>query len=634
MCGICGAVSRSGAPLRFPEALPRMRDLLVHRGPDGAGEVTSLGASLQIRRLAIIDLQKGDQPFTSPDGRVSIVCNGEIYNSDELRRDPAARDYPFRSRSDVESVLPLYLAYGRDAIARLEGMFALAIWDARSRTLLLARDRSGEKPLFWAECGDELVFGSEVKAVLAYPGVSRELDPVAAATFVALGYVLQPRTMHRAIRKLAPGHTLQADRSGIRIAPYWRAEDFAARRGAKAAGQPNELAGRLRETLSAAVARELMADVPLGVFISGGIDSTLLLALAAPHFSPGRIYPYTVGFGEPGYDESAPAAQVARRFATAHRIVDCTRASLARALDAVTDRLDEPLGDPAVLPSFLLSEAAHRDVKVILSGEGADELFGGYPTYIGHRAAGLFGRLPGPLRSVLSRAVHAWPASPGKVTLEFLLKRFVSHAALPPAARHLEWFGALGPAALGDALGPRAAVALSEALGELENRAHGLLAGREDLDGIMLLDALTYLPDDLLTKVDRATMLNSVEARAPFLDRRVMELAFGIPAALKVRGTETKAVLKRTARDLVPGEILSRKKRGLSVPIAAWINAELRAEVDALLEPDRLARQGWLAPVAVRRLLAEHRNGSANHARKLWPLVMLQRWLDRWASPS
>jgi asparagine synthase (glutamine-hydrolysing) len=629
MCGIAGAASRTGAPLPHADALPRMRETLRSRGPDGAGGVDFDGASLQIRRLAIIDLAKGDQPFTSPDGQVAIVCNGEIYNSAELRQDPAARGYPFRSRSDVESVLPLYLAYGADAVRRLEGMFALAIWDARSRRLLLARDRAGEKPLFYADLGDRVVFGSEPKAILEYPGVDRALDPVAAATFLALGYVLQPRTMHRGIRKLPPGHLLTADAEGVRIAPYWTAQDFAARPGAGAPGL-GEAAAQVRDVFDQAVARELMAEVPVGVFVSGGLDSSLLVAMASRHFAPGGIYTYTVSFGDPSYDESGPAAVIARQFRTAHRSVSCDPDNLRRALDEMQQRLDEPLGDPAVLPTYLLSEAAHRDVKVILSGEGADELFGGYPTYLGHRAAGAFAAFPGPLRRAFERAVFAWPSSPGKVTLEFLLKRFVTHAALPPLARHLEWFGALGPASLDRVLGPSAVPALEEARGELAARGTSALEGRDVLDGILLLDFLTYLPDDLLTKVDRATMFSSVEARAPFLDRAMMELALGLPSSLKVRGITTKAVLKRAARPLLPASVLRRRKRGLSVPIASWINGGLREEVDRVLAAERLEAGGWVRAAEIRRLLDEHRSGGANHARRLWPVIMFERWLERW----
>lgn len=629
MCGICGAVSLTGAPLRHPDAPERMRDTLAHRGPDGAGGVEHPGASLQIRRLAIIDLQRGAQPFTSPDGQVSIVCNGEIYNSERLRQDPAARDYPFRSRSDVESVLPLYLRASTNAIEGLEGMFALAIWDARSRRLLLARDRSGEKPLFYAEVDGELVFGSEPKAILEYPGVSPELDPTAVTLYAALGYVPQPFTMHRAIRKLPPGSLLTADASGVAVRPYWDAR-VAAMAG-PAGPQPADLVSRLRDLLRQALARELMSDVPVGIFTSGGLDSSLLVALAAERFPRGGIRTYTIAFGDPSFDESGPAALLSRHFGTVHRAVPADPDNLRRALELVSARLDEPLGDPAVLPTYLLSEAASRDVKVILSGEGADELFGGYPTYLGHRAAGAYASLPAWLRAALRRAAFAWPASPGKVTLEFLAKRFVSHAALPIVDRHYEWFGAGGVAALGGLLGPAAAPALEGARAELARRGAEATVPEDELAGVLLLDFLTYLPDDLLTKVDRATMLASIEARAPFLDRAVMELALAIPSARKVRGLRTKAVLKDAARPLLPPAVLRRRKRGLSVPIAGWINHALRDEVDRLLAPGRLAAQGWFRPEPVTALLAEHRSGAANHARRLWPLVMFQRWFDRWA---
>jgi asparagine synthase (glutamine-hydrolysing) len=629
MCGITGVVSRTDAAPRFADALPKMRETLAHRGPDGAGSLDLPTASLHVRRLAIIDLAHGDQPFTSPDGRVSIVCNGEIYNSEELRKDPAAQGYPFRSRSDVESILPLYLAYGDACVRRLEGMFGLAIWDGPARRLLLARDRSGEKPLFYADLGSELAFASEAKAILAYPAVDRALDPVAVATFLALGYVLSPRTMRRAIRNLPPGHLLAADASGVCIAPYWSADHFAVRTDV-AAPDLREAAGTVRESVRQAVARELMADVPVGVFLSGGLDSSLLTALAAEHFHRGGIFTYTVSFGDPSYDESGPAALVASRFGTAHRTVACDPENLRRALDAVRDGLDEPLGDPAILPTYLLSEAARRDVKVILSGEGADELFGGYPTYVGHRMAGAYGSLPLPVRRAITRAVFAWPQSTRKVTIEFLLKQFVTNAALPPLARHFEWFGALGPAALDAILGPAGMPGLAAARAELDAKGVLALAQRNVLDGVMLLDFLTYLPDDLLTKVDRATMLSSVEARAPFLDRQVMELALGLPSQLKVSRLTTKAVLREAARPLLPRAVLRRTKRGLSVPIASWINGGLRAEVDRALAPERLEAEGWIRPEGIRRLLDEHRSGVANHARRLWSVIMFQRWLECW----
>jgi asparagine synthase (glutamine-hydrolysing) len=631
VCGISGAVSRTGAALRFPDALPKMRETLGHRGPDGTGGIDFPGASLQIRRLAIIDLAGGNQPFISPDGMVSVVCNGEIYNSQDLRKDPAARGYPFRSHSDVESILPLYMAYGDACVRALEGMFGLAIWDARARRLLLARDRAGEKPLFYADLDSELVFASEPKAILAYPGVDRAIDPVAAATFFALGYVLCPRTMRRGIRNLPPGHVLVADGLGVRVSHYWSAANIPRCAGAQAHDR-REAAGAVRAAVQKAVERELAAEVPVGVFLSGGLDSSLLTAVAAPHFEHGGIFTYTASFGDPSYDEARSAALVARRFHTTHRIVACDPGNLRRAFDLMQRGLDEPLGDPAILPTYLLAEAARQDVKVILSGEGADELFGGYPTYIGHGAAGAFSRLPALVRRAIERAAFALPPSASKVPIEFLLKKFVSNAALPPLARHFEWFGALGPAALDGVLGPLATPGLAEARAELIAKGAAAQVHRDVLDGVMLLDFLTYLPDDLLTKVDRATMLASVEARAPFLDRQVVELVLSLPSMLKVRGLSTKAVLKDAARPLLPATVPHRVKRGLSVPIASWINGGLRAEVDRVLNFRRLEAEGWLRPDGVHRLLDEHRRGLANHARRLWPIIMFQRWLEQWGS--
>jgi asparagine synthase (glutamine-hydrolysing) len=632
MCGITGVISRFDLPLRFRDALPAMRETLAHRGPDSSGTARSETGELHIRRLSIIDLERGDQPFTSPDGRISIVCNGEIYNSAELRQDPAASRFPFRSRSDVESILPLYLAYGDRCVRMIDGMFALAIWDTREHRLLLARDRSGEKPLYYTDVGGELAFASELKALLRYPSVDRGLDATAVATYFMLGYVLAPRTIYRGIRSLPPGHLLVANTAGVRLESYWRARDFVPKFPASQ-GEPGDAAGDVRSKLRKAVARKTVADVPIGVFLSGGLDSTLLTALASEHLGPGEIHTYSAAFEERSYDESSQAALSAKHFGTLHRAVSCGERDLHRALDVVTERLDEPLGDPAILPTYLLAEAAHRDVKVILSGEGADELFGGYPTYLGHRAASWFNVLPSWSQKAARRVAGALPASSGKVTFEYLFKRFVSHAVLPGVARHFEWFGAFGPAGAARVVGPAAAAGYAEAQAELDAIGAACLEGRDLLDGILLLDYLTYLPNNLLAKVDRATMMASVEARAPFLNREVVELALALPSALKVGRFTTKNVLKDAARPILGGAQLNRRKRGLSVPIAAWINEGLRGEVDRLLERGRLKAQGWLRPEGIHTLLAEHRSGAVNHARRLWPAIMFQRWLERLEQP-
>ncbi len=602
MCGIFGAVSLSGAPLRHPGCLDAMAAALAHRGPDGERIVGHERARLGARRLAIMDLTTGDQPFESPDHSIWMICNGEIYNAPALRQEGKRAGYPFRSSGDIETIVPLYQRLGPDAVARLEGMFGLAVWDDRRCRLVLARDRAGEKPLFWTEVAGELRFASEVQALLVFPDQPRRVNPAAAALYAALGYVPAPLTMIAGISKLPPAHHLVADRSGITLHRYWDA--------AAAAAAPSRRDGpaALREVLLASVERELMSDVPVGVFTSGGLDSSLLAAAAARVMAGERIHTYSVKFVEPGYDESAYAERVTHSIRTIHHVVTADGPALERAFDVVTRSLAEPMGDPAILPTFLLAEAAREHVKVVLSGEGADELFGGYPTYLGHKAAGLYRRIPG--RAALARLVNWLPASPGKVTIEFLLKELVAAAELPPLERHLTWFGALGPDAR--------AVAW----------ANGLLdrfPGEPSLNRLLWLDFLSYLPDNLLAKVDRATMLASIEARAPYLDREVMELALPLPATLKVRGFTSKAILKEAARGLVPGGVIRRRKRGLSVPVARWLNTGLAALAQRHLAAPRLFPG---APTA--RLLAEHRSGRRNHGRKLWPLLMAEVWAERW----
>ena len=593
MCGIFGAISW-GAPLRHPDSLQRMAAALRHRGPDGECIVGHAHARIGARRLAIMDLTTGDQPFQSPDGAIWMVCNGEIYNAPDLRREAKTWGYPFRSTGDIETIVPFYERLGPDAVARLDGMFGLAVWDDKRRRLLLARDRAGEKPLFWTQANGELRFASEIQALLEYPDQPRTLNSRAHALYRALGYVPSPYTMFAGIHKLPPGFLLVAEQGRVAQRAYWSA--------ARAASQPSRLAtaAELRATLLAAVRRELMSDVPLGIFTSGGLDSSFLVAAAAQAMPGEQLHTYAVRFVEPGYDESDHAEAVTHAIASVHHVVTADDESLGRALETVTQSLAEPLGDPAVLPTLLLAEAARADVKVILSGEGADELFGGYPTYLGHKFAAWWQRLPAIVRKPVRALIDAWPASTGKVTLEYMLKQFVSATERPWLGRHLHWLGA---------------VALDEqVLAELADRLSGFPEG-DALNRVMWFDFLTYLPDDLLVKVDRATMLASVEARAPFLDREVLELVLPAPSALKVRGLTTKAILKEAARGLVPDAVIDRRKRGLSVPVARWLNTGLAPLADRLLDTP---------------LLAEHRARRRNHARKLWPQLMLALWSERW----
>ncbi len=588
MCGIFGAVSLQGAPLKHPGCLAAMAAALAHRGPDGERIVGHERAALGARRLAIMDLTTGDQPFQNPARSIWMVCNGEIYNAPELRREETLAGYPFRSTGDIETIVPLYERFGADAVSRLEGMFGLGVWDDRRERLVLARDRAGEKPLFWTRIDGELRFASEIQALLVYPDQPRRLDPIAQSLYAALGYVPAPHTMFAGISKLPPAHVLVADRAGVTERCYWDAAAVAAR--------PSRLDGpaALRAVLLRAVERELMSDVPVGVFTSGGLDSSFLAAAAARVKAGEQIHTYSVRFAEPGYDESPHAEAVTHHIRTVHHVVIADDAALERAFEVVTRSLAEPVGDPAILPTYLLAAAAREQVKVVLSGEGADELFGGYPTYLGHKVAEVYRRFPA--RGLARWLVNRLPSSTGKVTVEFMLKQFVAAAELPPLERHLTWFGALGPDA--------------RALGW----ASALLGGfpaRPSLNHLLWLDYLSYLPDNLLVKVDRGTMLASIEARAPYLDREVLELALPAPAALKVRGFTTKAILKEAARGLVPADVIGRRKRGLSVPVARWLNTGLAPLADRYLGAPRLYRD---APLP----------------RLLGPMLMAELWAERW----
>jgi len=592
-------VNLRGRNLRAPASILAMDKALWHRGPDTGGHLEAADAILGSRRLSIQDLgTEATQPFTSPDGLVWIVCNGEIYNAPEIRARYAGQGYPFRTHhNDVEPILPLYLEQGEAAIERLDGMFGLAIWDQRTRKLILARDRAGEKPLFYSEQESELQFASEIQALLA------------------TRYCTAPRTMFAGIRKLEAGHLLTASSTGTFIRRYWNPMDHVANEQAADAGE-------ILEAFETSVERQMVADVPVGIFTSGGLDSSLIAAEAVRHRAPQSVRTYAVSFAAASFDESQWATRVAQLLGTSHTTVHADDAALHRALELVSSKMAEPLGDPAILPSYLLAEAAVADVKVVLSGEGADELFGGYPTYLGHRWAERFRRLPAPLRRFIRGAARQLPVSNKKVSLSFLARRFVDEAERDTLDRHIAWFGALGPFADKVAVDYR-----QPPIGYIWTN---LAAAGHPVKQAMIFDMLTYLGENLLTKVDRATMLASLEVRAPFLDRLMLELALRQPLNTSVGNLATKVALKKAATARLPRDIIYRRKRGLSVPVSGWMNGALSEEADHLFDPQRLRHQGLLRPELPNRLLSEHRAGTADHGRKLWPLFVLQRWYSRW----
>jgi asparagine synthase (glutamine-hydrolysing) len=610
VCGIYGIVSGAAA-LRHPQVLGRMGEALRHRGPDGSATFHEAHAAIGTERLRIIDLhERADQPFASPDGQVWLQANGEIYNAHELRA--LHPDYPFRSRSDVETILPIYLERGTDAIAMLDGMFGLVIWDNRTRTLTLARDRAGEKPLFYTRVNGEVLFASELQCLLRHPDVSRELDPHAIAEYLRLGWIPEPRTPFAGVHRVPAGTFMRFHANGdSETVRYWDPGAFEIE-----PIEPRAAILELQHLIETAVAKQVMSDVPVGVFISGGLDSSILATLASKVIGVDKVHTFSAQFAEESFDESRDAARLALKMRTRHVPVRVDEQTLLDALQHVTDSVAEPLADPAILPTFLLARAARQHVKVILSGEGADELFGGYPTYLGHKIAPRYAAMPRAVRRAIRGAVFSLPASRRKVTFEFLLKRFVDGAERPWLERHLTWFGT-GLSSHVFATAP------PERPAPLEDPYDDSLANA------MLFDYRGYLRDNLLVKVDRATMLSSVEARAPFLDRDVSAFALSLPPGLRVRRMTTKWVLKKAAEKWLPREVIYRRKRGLSVPIASWINGGLRGEVDRLLDPARLRSQGIINERYVASLLSAHRAGEANHAKALWAVVMLQYWLEK-----
>jgi asparagine synthase (glutamine-hydrolysing) len=626
MCGVFGVVSLDAHPLGDVRGqLERMGQTLQHRGPDGTRILTSSIFALGATRLRIVDLRtRADQPLTCREGISTpqganggfwLACNGEIYNAAELRRRCPA--YPYTSRSDLEPLLPLLKARGAAALADVDGMFALAAWDARRQSLILARDRAGEKPLFVAEIDGELWFASEIAALLLLPGVGREIDRIALSQYLKLGYVLEPRTLFSAIRRIESGTALIVRQGELAVHRYWhpQSQPRPGTSGKKLQARIFEL----RDLLQAAVQKQVIADVPVGVFVSGGLDSSVITVLAAREFAPRRLTTFSARFTADSYDETPWAQRCARLAGTRHIEVLCSDEELANAFREVQEHCAEPISDPAVLPTWLLARAAREEVRVVLSGEGADELFGGYPTYLGHRLAPAYRNLPRFLRRGLEHGVTHLPCSSRKVTLEFLLRRFVAGAQLDWVERHIAWFGAGVPEARG------------------QEHADGWLLpwlaearGREPLDGALLLDYCTALREKLLVKSDRALMHHSVEGRMPFLDHALTAFALGLPARDKLHGLTTKWLLKQAAAAWLPRPVIHRRKRGLSVPIAAMLNGALRGETDRLLSLVDRHTPELFDTTHVLRLLAEHRAGRANHARVIWPALMLQAWAERW----
>jgi asparagine synthase (glutamine-hydrolysing) len=633
MCGICGILNLSLEPVEHLGRIDAMSESIVHRGPDSHGKFQLPYLALAIRRLSIIDLATGDQPLSNEAGDVTLVFNGEIYNYRELREQLLARGHRFRTKSDGEVIAHLYEDDGPDFVRRLNGMFAIALWDDRSKRLVLARDRAGEKPLYYWRGGGPLVFGSEIKTLLAYPGVSRELDRTALREYFFYGYFPSPASVYSEIKKLPAAHTMVVERGEIQIKPYWQLKDYLrpAGGGGIAPRGEEEIAEELRGKLREAAVSRLVSDVPLGVFLSGGVDSSTLVATMS-ELTPGNVNSFSVAFPHKTFNEEPYASRVARHFQTKHHVFTADDRALRGAFDFLSGQLDEPVADPAVIPTYLLSKFARSEIKVALSGEGSDELFGGYPTHLGARLAAQYLRLPRVLRrQFFERLTSLLPVSAGAVPLGLFFRRFLANAERDPAERHQIWFGMFSPTELDQLFAPewRGPQAPSETVFTPLIRVLEGARFEDDLAKLLFIDFRMYLEDNLLVKIDRASMACSLELRTPFLDHRLIEYAAGLPSSLKVRGITLKHILKKAVEKWLPHEIVHRQKRGFSVPIADWMRGELRPLVEATLNEEKLKRDGIFNATFVRRLLDEHWRGTADHRKNLWTLLAFQTWYDR-----
>jgi asparagine synthase (glutamine-hydrolysing) len=611
MCGICGIASPLGSP--DPARLAAMSDALVHRGPDSGGVHLDGTVGLAARRLAIIDLAGGDQPISNEDGSCTVVQNGEIYNFPELRRELEREGHEFRTDSDTEVHLHLYEQHGPDFARRLRGMFAVAIWDARRRRLVLARDRYGIKPLYYRHVGGVLEFASELRAL-----PRGEIDLDALEAFLAFNSIPAPYSIFREVRKLPAGHVLVWEQDGaVHIERYARPGPVPIEemRDDDEAELIEELRARLRDSVRA----HLLSDVPVGVLLSGGVDSAALAALAAQESSD-RIHTFTIGFEERSFDERGDARRVAERYDTDHHEL-LVRPDPTVLLPALAEAFDEPFADSSALPTYLVSELAAKHVKVALSGEGGDELFGGYYTY----AADLLADRLAPLARLARPLVERLPTSTSKASFDYKAKRFVRAAHLPPLERHHGWkeiFSADARAELTGRSAPFDPV-------EVYRHRYRETEGADPLSRLQDVDFGVYLVDDLLVKTDRASMAHSLEARVPFLDPAVTNFAFGLQTKHKVRGLSKKVLLRKAVEPLLPREVVHGRKRGFSIPAAAWLRGELEPFARETLSAETLKRQGFFLPETVSRLIGEHAAGMEDRSRQLWGLLSFTLWYER-----
>ena len=619
MCGITGFTHKSWSP--EPDRINRAAATIAHRGPDQQGVYRSSVASLAATRLKILDLTAGDQPIKSDDGNTVIVFNGEIYNHLELRRELEQLGHRFHSRADTETVLHAFLEWDASCFCKLRGMFAIALWDEAEQRLLLARDRMGIKPLYIARKGQDLFFGSELKAILIHPEIDRRLGMAGLSCYLALNYVPCPWTLVDGIEKIPPGYWLEWHRGEIHSQAYWNLPFVRPRLLTMDAAKEE-----LDSLLEQAIREHLLSDVPLGVWLSGGIDSSTILHYAAKA-SSSTLKTLSISFQGRAFDETPYIREVAARYGTDHEQFDLNPAeNLAGAIEEFAYYSDEPTADAGALPVWFLSKMSKKKVTVTLSGEGSDEVFGGYLTYRANRLAEIVRQFPSAAIRVALGVVNRWPVSDEKISFEYKLKRFLEGCLLTPDQAHGYWNGTFSTVQKEALLVPPFTDSLDRILQTLRERS----LETDKLAGYLWFDQKYFLPDDILNKVDRMSMAHAVEVRPPFLDHRIVEFAASLPSSLKIHGTRQKVILKELMKDKLPASVLTKKKTGLDIPSHEWLRGPLRGLMLDTLNDGVAEHPGLFKKGVIDRYVSAHLERRANLGYHLWGLMILFLWMRKW----
>lgn len=626
MCGIAGWASLdSNRPPMFGDEmlLQSMCDAIWHRGPDSEGLWLGTGVALGMRRLSIIDLSTGDQPVWNEDKTVVVVMNGELYNYREIRQELLNKGHKFYGASDTEILPHLYEEYGEEMLDKINGMFCFALWDFTKQKLIIARDRFGEKPLYYGIFENKLLFASEPKVLLQHPDVETNVNLDAIRQYLSFDYVPAPHSIYEGISKLPAGHILTLQNGELKTRRYWKLS-FQKREKLSFKDATEEL-GKL---LADAVRMRLVSDVPLGILLSGGVDSSTVAAYAT-QFSTEKVKTFSIGFDEDSFDESKFAREVAEHLGTEHYEDRLSVDTAANLISEIGTWLDEPLSDGSLIPTFLLSRFVRKHVTVALGGDGGDEIFAGYPMYYGHKMARVYDSIPRFVRAgMIEPVVNSLPVSSKNLSFDYKAKRFVAASKYDVVTRHHSWFGSFSPDAQLDLLTESVKDFSAKDVYSDAKRLLEICDADDQIEQMQFLDMNFYMAEDILTKVDRASMAVSLEVRAPFLDPRVAEFAASLPINYKLNGSNGKYILKKAVEKLLPKTVVKRPKKGFGIPIAEWLKGKLNPLAHDLLSRDRLIRQDFFDYEYVEKLIDEHEKGIASHHKQLWTLLVFQLWYD------